>query len=515
MKNKKLLCGIAFNYHDSSVSFALDDKILLVLEAERVFREKKKGCNSREMEELIRFGLNLLNKNEDDVAYWTLCTLMNPWLEEKDRYPKPPVWKNINILGKKRISLIINHHLAHASTFLFSPMNKAKILTCDGGGDYGERVTIYDGNGISLTKEDINVNNFITAKPYELCATYLYNSPMCEGKLMALAAYGTPTKEYISILEDLLSVLCTTNYKNGDEILSKTFPRLKGKASSSNIEACNFSASIQDVFVRHRIRDINQVIEKFKNPNLVLVGGSCLNLEVNTEIWRTLDSILTFIPPCCDDTGQSLGALSYLITEIFGLRPKVKLPYLGYGEQTFKYSKETVNEIVDRILNNQIILMHNGKAEIGPRALGNRSFLARPDDIKIKEVLSQGIKGREDYRPLAPVVLEDKVHLYFIGPDRSPYMLYQYYLKDSIINLLAGCIHYDGTVRVQSLNKEYNKFLYEIIKRFGEKTGIYALINTSLNLKGEPITNTLGDTLNISKKIKSNHTIVYNGDIIK
>jgi len=210
-----------------------------------------------------------------------------------------------------------------------------------------------------------------------------------------------------------------------------------------------------------------------------------------------------------------MGALSYLITELFGVRPRINLPYVGCGQQYFTYSNKTINELVDRLLDNQIILIHNGKAEIGPRALGNRSFIARPDSINIKEILSENIKRREDYRPLAPTVLEDKVSLYFIKPSNSPYMLHQFSVKDTAKNLLGGCIHQDGSSRVQTLNREDNRFLYDLIKMFGDKTEVYALINTSLNLKGEPISNMIEHTLGISKKIKHPHLIVYNGEIIE
>lgn len=515
MKKKNLLCGIAFNYHDSSISFASDDEVLLVLEAERVFRRKKMGCNTKEMEELIQFGLGLLNKDIEDISYWALGTLRNPWLSELDKYPISPQWKNIKILGKERKSLIVNHHLGHASTFLFSPMNEATVLTCDGGGDYGERVAVYSGKGVALKKENIDVHEYITAKPYDLCATYLYQNPHCEGKLMALAAYGEPTEKYVLRLESLLPALGEADYQTGDEVLSEAFPGLKGKASSSYTKACNFSASVQYVFAKHRIRDVTKTVDVFKNSNLVLSGGSCLNLEVNTECWKSLKKIMTYIPPCCNDTGQSLGALAYLITELFGRRPKVRLPYLGYGEPNFAYSKSVIGKIVDNLLDDQIILIHNSKAEIGPRALGNRSFLARPDRPKVKKILGQEIKKRENYQPLALTVPENKVHEYFIGPNQSPYMLHQYFIKEGKKNLLIGTVHHNNTSRVQTLNRETNTFLYDLIKRFGERTGIYALINTSLNLKGEPISNAVEDTLNISKKIKYKHRIVYNGGIVK
>ncbi len=515
MANKKLLLAISFNYHDSSVAFAIDDEILLVLEAERIFREKKKKCNSEEMEYLIKYGLELLNKSIDDVSYCSMTTLCNPWLEEEDKKAKPPFWKEICFLGMKRRTFIVNHHISHAAAFFYSGMNNAIVLTCDGGGDFGERVTIYTGKGNELRKEEANPEGFITAKPYDLCSTYIYNGPMCEGKFMALSAFGKPREEYVSKFEDLLPTLCTTDYKTGNRILSEKFPGLKGRASASNKDASDLCASVQESFVRHRMKDINDTIARYSNKNLMLCGGACLNLEINTKVWDEKKDINMFIPSCCDDTGVSLGAIAYLIVEIFGKRPKVKLPYLGYGNPDYEYLKTTLDELVDNLLDDYVILMHNGKAEIGPRALGNRSFIARPDKKSIKETLSVKIKSREEYRPLAPVVLEEKISEYYIGPKSSRFMLDQYNVRKHSREKVIGGIHIDGTARAQTLTKESNPFFYDLIKKFGDRTETYVLLNTSLNLRGVPISNRIEETLEISGKLDYKHRVVHNGELIK
>ncbi len=516
MVKKNIFCGIAFNYHDSSVSFAEGSNITLVLEAERIFRKKKMRCSTEEMEKLIKIGLNEMGKGVDDVSYWALATLENPWLFNEDKKPNPPFWKDVEIMGERRRSLVVNHHLSHAASFLFSPFQKAKIITCDGGGDCGERVAIYEGEGSEITKKEIDVGGFITAKPYDLCSTFLYDSPRCEGKLMALSAYGHPTKEYLSRLEELLSELCTTNYETGDRLLSKAFPELKGSASAQNSDSCNFAASLQELFMRKRMGDLRAIIKRDLTQNLVLAGGACLNLGVNTEIWKQLPQLATFIPPCCDDTGQSVGALAYLITKVLGVRPTISLPYLGMGNKKFKFSERDIDDLVNSLMNNEFILIHNGKSEIGPRALGNRSFISRPDSRRVRDILSQKIKNREPYRPLAPVVIEERVGDYFVGPKQSPFMLHQYnFISDSMADALSGCKHYNGTARVQTISRQMNPFLHALIQRFGERTGFYVLLNTSLNLMGEPISNKFEQTRSISNRVKQAHRIVHNGYVIK
>ena len=161
------------------------------------------------------------------------------------------------------------------------------------------------------------------------------------------------------------------------------------------------------------------------------------------------------------------------------------------------------------------MILHNGKSEVGPRALGNRSFVARPDKIEVKRKLSEKIKQRESYRPVAPVVLQDKVHDYFTGEKSSPFMLYKYDVKPIVRNKIEGAIHIDGSARVQTVSKDTNRYLYDLIEAFGNHTGIYMLLNTSLNLKGNPISNTIEDSLGIYSKIESPKCLVFDGNLIE
>ncbi len=514
MNKPNLTCGIAFNFHDSSVSFAENKKIKLVLEAERVFRKKKMSCSPQEMETLIRTGLRLMKRNVDEVSYWALATLRNPWISFEDSFPNPPVWRDIKILGKNRRVLVVNHHLSHASAYLFSPFNNSVVISCDGGGDRGERFSVFKTDDSSLTKEEIGFDDYITAKPYDLISTYLYNAPMCEGKLMALSAYGEPQERHISTLEALIPALNKIYYDESDKLLSLIFPGLKGAASHTNREACNLAASLHYSFVQHRLKDIERISKRYNTPNLVLVGGACLNLEVNSEVWRRgLSRSDPFIPPCCDDTGQSLGALAYLINEVYG-KPQANLPYTGKGPKNIDLSEEVLDTLVQDLLDNKFLLIHNSKAEIGPRALGNRSFIARPDNLDVKEIV-QSIKGRERYRPVAPITLEEKVPEYFIGPSSSPFMLHQYMINPSKTEQIKSVIHRNQTARTQTVTPNSNFFMYELIKRFGDRTGTYVLVNPSLNLKGEPLSNTIQDTQSISQKIPYTHRVIYNGRIIR
>lgn len=518
---------MAYNVHDSSVSFAIGNRVALVLEAERIFRKKKKRCNEKEMEHLIKCGLSYLKKDVDDIGHWTMTTLQNPLLNEKDVFnlqtglPRDPYWKKVKILGKERNVLIVNHHLSHAATYLMSDFQDAIIMTCDGGGDYsvshrkGECIAVFKGNKNNIKRISVDLSNAITAKFYGACSFYIYNENNCEGKMMALAAYGSPNYKITKKLENILPILGTLIYKESNMILKKLFPNIERGALTFSKDAADFSASVQKIFSDHRINDVTDVLKNVSGPNnnLIMAGGACLNLDVNTELLKSFPNLRFFIAPCCDDTGQSLGAICILINEVLKMRPSVNLPYLGMGEKKFIYTSDSIDKVVDVLLKNGVVILHNGQAEIGPRALGNRSLVARPDMLEVKTKLSEKIKQRENYRPVAPVVLEEKIHEYFIGPVTSPFMLYKYDVVQSAQEEIKGGVHYDGSARVQTINRKTNPFLYDLIKRFGDRTGIYALLNTSLNLKGDPIANIIEDTLDIYNKIEGPKIMVYNGNI--
>lgn len=523
MIKERLYCAFSYNVHDSSVAFSINESVVLVLEAERIFREKRKRCDKDEMEFLIKYGLKYLKRDVSDVEGWAMTTLQNPLLWDdqinifdNNGVPKEPFWMDFNILGSKRKILIINHHLAHAATYYLSDFKNALVVTCDGGGD-SECSAVFKADNNNLTRVKVDFTNFINGKFYGACSYFIYQEMHCEGKMMALAGYGKPNEHILEKLEIIIPELNRLHYFDSDKILKNEFPKINDNKNIFQKEKLDFAASVQQLFSEHRVKDISRTIDETKiNPdNLVMAGGVSLNLDTNTEILNAFPNIKQFIAPCCDDTGQSLGALSIFIMQELDRRPDVKLPYLGVGAENVSYDKDAVLKAVDILNRNGIVILHNSKAEIGPRALGNRSLIARPDSIEVKEKLSEKIKQRESYRPVAPVTIEEKVNDYFSGPKKSPFMLYKYDVVESQRKLLTGAVHHDGSARVQTVTKESNSFLYDLIKVFGDNTGTYVLLNTSLNLKGDPITNSIEDSLNIYSKIDGPKILIYNGTVEK
>ena len=206
------------------------------------------------------------------------------------------------------------------------------------------------------------------------------------------------------------------------------------------------------------------------------MGGCALNCSANTLLWDLFDDI--WIMPNPGDAGSSLGAAA----AYYGKHVNWNDPYLGYEIK----GEYPIENILADLRENKIAAVANGKAEFGPRALGNRSILADPRDPDIKNKVNV-IKQREKFRPFAPVVLEEYASDWFDMSFTSPYM--QYAVKCKRTAEIPSVVHYDGTSRVQTVNREQHKGLYELLQQWYKETGVPVLLNTSLNIKNQPLLN--------------------------
>ena len=303
----KLSLSIAFNYHDSSVTLADERRVLLVLEAERYFQEKKKRCSRSEMNALIRVALTSIGATEGDITHVVLATLENAFLPLSERYTRYLGRRTTRILGTKRSVTIVNHHAAHAGMVFAFPPKPTLISSCDGGGDSGERNEYFLSNGAELRKVASHNASAITAKLYDIVSQYLYGSIRCEGKLMALAAYGTAQKDDLLILRRAL-VLSTGTYNQCFQYMDAHAQKVRGLAATDPILAANFAAATQRFFEEERMNDLHRVMKRHNHvQRLLLVGGAALNITLNSRIREAFPHLEVAVPPCCDDTGQSLG----------------------------------------------------------------------------------------------------------------------------------------------------------------------------------------------------------------
>jgi carbamoyltransferase len=252
----------------------------------------------------------------------------------------------------------------------------------------------------------------------------------------------------------------------------------------------DIAAAVQDIYEIRLAEYMSKAKQLTGKSNLVFMGGCALNSKANTMLWRIFKDV--WIMPNPGDAGSSLGAAAAL----HGKHVDWVSPYLGtnIGEEY------PVDRIVDSVLEFGIAAVANGRAEYGPRALGNRSILADPRDPNIKDKVNL-IKQRELFRPFAPVVMEEYASEWFDMKYSSPYM--QFTPKCLKPGLVPSVVHADGTSRVQTVNKQQHPGLYSVLEKFYRTTGVPILLNTSLNIKGQPILDDQADVLAWEKYYKT------------
>jgi len=372
-----------------------------------------------------------------------------------------------------KIDEYVKHHDSHAAAGYFtSPFKEegATILTVDAIGEW-ETVSISTADKVWIDrKETINY-------PHSVGILYSAFTHRCGLKpaeeeyiLMGMAAYGTP-KYKDDIYEDFVHQSPFKMKKNLHRGLSDWHPEA---------DVMDIAASIQAV-IEEILADLFLRASKYGSKNLVYAGGVALNCAAN----RTLANLGLFdniwIIPNPGDSGSSLGCIA--ASEKIHLN--WKSPFLGHdigGEYP-------VDAIIKELKDNKMVGVANGKAEFGPRALGNRSLLADPRGEEIKDLVN-GIKRRQKFRPFAPAILEEDVNDYFDLPKavkNTPYM--QYTATYTHGKDCPAILHHDGTSRVQTVSKTDNEGFYELLTAWKKATGCPILLNTSLNIKGQPMVN--------------------------
>jgi carbamoyltransferase len=425
--------------------------------------------------------------------------------------------------GKKLAIHYVTHHLCHAAAAFFtSPFESAAVLTADG---YGERqsTTIYRGKGNALELlAEIDFPHSIGSF-YAALTEYLgFRANSGEGKVMGLASYGRPS-EYVGKLLNLvnftekgfeLDLSYFEYFHDRPHRYSRKLVELLGppRAPESAIDQRHedISFALQAVTEEAMLHLAKLARTLTGEQNLCLAGGVGLNCVANGRLqWESeLDKF--FFYPAAGDTGTSVGA-ALVVEHLLSGGPRsmeVASEYLGLG-----FSPTEVRAVLDRgqlryhtvkdpellaarmIADGLIIAWFQGRAEFGPRALGNRSILADPRRKDMKDLLNAKVKFREIFRPYAPSVAEESCGKYFGSPVPSPYMLRAYPTLPDYVDQLPAITHVDGTARVQTVNEQQNPRYYRLIKEFGRLTGIDCVLNTSFNIRGEPIINTVDEAI--------------------
>jgi carbamoyltransferase len=360
------------------------------------------------------------------------------------------------------------------------------IDVCDGGGDFGHTHFTYRCRNHRIERlANRPIHDAFSSRFYDVVSRYLYGRIMCEGKLMALASLGEPRPQMMTFIRDHLPMFHTLAHDEAFAALRRHFPV---EHYSSSRTAFDLAASAQRLFEDLRVESVAAL--PTDAPRVMLAGGATLNIVANSRVRDLLaPSRQLLLPPCCDDTGQSLGALLYYCHERVNARVTADMPFLGYSdridEQRLQQS-DIRDELVSFLAGGGIVFLHRGQSEIGPRALGHRSILALPTR-KSFDLINHVIKQREFYRPLAPLVPLEDASTWFEWEGESKYMLYAAKVTERSRLLAPGICHYDDSARVQTIDKSEDPFLHGLLQRIGQATGCPILINTSLNPRGAPI----------------------------
>ena len=503
--------------HDGGASLIVDGKLIYSIEEEKLIG-KRHAYDTMPIES-IKKCLEYGNLTLDDIDKFVIG-----W-----NYPLIYKMLNKEFISKEEMSMhlfgdikyaskieYLDHHLAHAySTFIPSNFKEALVFVIDGQGEYmGTSLYLANENEMKLLMETpVSLGYFYTAITKQIG----FRSGE-EGKTMGLASYGSPV--YYETLKKLINVddngdiNCVFKIKKEskdeeeatlekwESLLSLIIPKREGRileVSDDIIPYANLANSAQKLVGEIMTKVITKYVEKTNVHNVCLAGGVALNCPTNSAVEALKEVDKVFVQPAANDGGISLGSA---IKGSIDLKDKVNIemiPYLGeeytdkeieksirdYG---YKYEKfDDIAKVVAELLANQkIVANFQGRLELGPRALGNRSILASPEyyDMLIR---MNTLKGREVWRPLAPAVMYDKQKEVFDSNIFSPHMTKNFNVLNNMKNRLQAITHVDGTARIQSVTKEYNYIFYNIIKEFYRITGIPVVINTSFNIKGEPI----------------------------
>jgi carbamoyltransferase len=484
-------CGFSEFFHDAGIAFITSDgDIEFAAHAERYSKHK----NDPELPESL---MQMIRK-DDHTSFYEDYELRKKWNN---------IGLNASALGDTILYLtnphleksivcdtFIPHHISHAAGGYYTRPWESKedtvILTIDGAGEY-QTSCIFDSN-FKLLHEEVTPKSI--GYFYSFMTKYLGLKPLeDEYVVMGLSAYGEPV-----IGEDLIKIYNSLDTKDiynwfkqdlvSIRIQAKAvvWGEIKKLLDSKDYSKEDLAASVQ-YFAEKEITKLAKLARTY-GSKLVYSGGCAQNVVANSIIRKLFDDM--WIPVAPTDAGSSLGAAAYSYGKATG-RDRINWvdPYLGYDITRSINPKEVVNYLLEHTYCG----IANGRAEFGPRALGNRSLIA---DVRydVKDTVN-AIKQRQEYRPFAPAILEEFADQYFEGP-MNEYM--QYTAK--ALHDYKSVTHIDGTARVQIVRKDCKSVFRKVIEEYYERTGVPMLLNTSLNIRGMPIVNDVYDATIFQKR---------------
>ena len=556
MSQKIKILGInCLGSYDVSAALIIDGEIVAAVEEERLNRIRHTGDFPKKS---IEFCLEKANLSIDDIDVIAVSGVPNQYIFEffiplATKYPNSNTFsrnlqmaakhsnieneirKQTNYQGPIRFHL---HHFTHwASVFYTNNVTESAILSVDG---VGESQTVLGGVA--------NENGFETSIevkwPNSLGVLYNGISYWCgfnykdAGKTMALASF-TKDSEFESIFKKLIRLNNDGTFELNPEFITFGYERdtwFKGEfrevigeprqpKTEITQKEYNLAYALQESFESTMLHMLNYLHNKTKLDTISIVGGCVYNCVTNGNILNKTNFKNLLVQPAAGDAGTSIGAALYDYNTSFDQRQKVTQidTYLGpeFSNDEIQSQIKNLNQEFENLSDpsetaacllddGKIIGWFQGRMEFGPRALGNRSILAPPYPASIKDQVNQDVKHREIFRPFAPAIIEEKYDDYFEECANSRYMLVNTLIKPDSLSKIPAVSHVDHTARVQTVSKSSNPKFYNLIKYFGEKTGVPVVLNTSFNDRNMPIVCEPNDAIDCFLNTDLNYLIIGN-----
>lgn len=483
--------GITSGAHDASIAVVQDERILFAAHAERSSRKKNDPLlNTTVFEQVMQWGkpqniiwyenhwkkrLRQLYAGQYSTAFWK----PSPIDQLMDIDPDERVfWSDVEMMPTEKIHSI-DHHLSHAAAgYYTSPYTDAAVLVIDSIGEW-ETLTIWEGRDRKLKRK------FSQRYPHSVGLWYSAMTQRIGLKpnedeyiLMGWAALGDPERFADRIQADFFEDFTAEpniRFKHNLHRGCKWWaPELNTPQDYADI-----AAGTQLVYERVFEKLVQASLSMVQSKNLVIMGGCALNCVANSIAHKYYNNV--WIMPNPGDAGSSIGCVAAYRKDFLEWTG----PYLGYN---IKGAYPT-NKLLAELKTTRMAGCANGRAEYGPRALGNRTLFADPRGADVQDLVNT-VKKRQAFRPFAPVIMEEYAQDYFDGCV-GPYMQYTSICKYP--DQFPAIAHYDNTSRVQTVNAQQHPELYQLLKRWHKDTGCPMLLNTSLNIKGEPMVDTEED----------------------
>lgn len=557
------ILGISGFYHDAAACLIKDGEIIAASAEERFTRKKHDGSfpqqaaefclrfagiTSEELSAVVFYDKPLLRFERLLTTYlrvwpfaWrAFCEVMPAWFLEKVHIP---------YLVKKKLHYngpvyFVPHHISHAaSSFFASPFQEAAILTVDGIGEWAS-ASWGVGNGTEITvNKEIHFPDSLGLL-YSAFTYYLgFKVNSAEYKVMGAAPYGKPVyvekikKHLIDIKDDGSFQLHRkyVSYEHSLVMVEREFEKLFGRpVRNSEKEPLtefhfDMAASVQAITEEIMLKLVRHIHAQTGLTKLCMAGGVALNCVANGRIIRETPIQELFVQPAAGDDGGALGAALYYWHGVLQ-KPRTthqKHTYWGsawrdediaqlLGEKKIPFVKVSDDELFETtsqfLVDQAVVGWFQGRSEFGPRALGNRSILADARNKENWQRVNVKIKFRESFRPFAPSVLQEKAHEYFSLTTESPYMVL---VAPVLAKTIPAVTHVDGSARIQTVDRETNPRYYDLIATFEKKTGCAVLINTSFNVRGEPIVDSPLDALNCFLRTDMDYLVMHNYIVAK